>query len=116
MCPLFDVVHQVFPLPTTESPTLQGALKNGFGEAVVACDIPEPCKFPFLDSCQKRFPWTHKKVDIPPHPVVGLVLQIENTEKFPHALGFESLDLFSESVSRVHVSQPLRRMGVTRDL
>ena len=24
------------------SPTLQGALKDGYGEAVVACDMPEP--------------------------------------------------------------------------
>ena len=40
-CPLFDVVHPAFPLPTTTSPTLQGPLKDGFGEAVVACDMPE---------------------------------------------------------------------------
>ena len=62
-CPLFDVVHPAFPLPTTASPTLKGALKDGFGEAVVACDMPEPCKFPSLDSCQKTFLWTHKGVD-----------------------------------------------------
>ena len=37
--------------------------------------------------------WTHKEVDLAPHLVVGLVLQVGNTEKFPHALGFESLDL-----------------------
>ena len=49
------VVHPAFPLPTTALPTLQGALKDGFGEAVVACDMPEPCKFPSLDSCQKSF-------------------------------------------------------------
>ena len=54
-CPLFDVVHPTFPLPTPASPTLQAAVKDGFGEAVVACDMPETCKFPFLDSCQKRF-------------------------------------------------------------
>ena len=48
-CPLFDVVHPAFPLPTTASPTLHGVLKDGFGEVVVACDIPEPCKFPSLD-------------------------------------------------------------------
>ena len=58
-CPLFDVVHPAFPLPTTASPTLQDALKYGFGEAVVACDMPEPHRFPFLDRCQKRFTWTH---------------------------------------------------------
>ena len=31
---------QNFFLPTTASPTLQGALKDGLGEAVVACDVP----------------------------------------------------------------------------
>ena len=41
-CPLSDVVHPAFLLPTTASPTLQGDLK-------VACDMPEPCKFPSLE-------------------------------------------------------------------
>ena len=36
--PLFDIVHPAFPLPTTASPTLQGAMQDSFGEAVVACD------------------------------------------------------------------------------
>ena len=31
-CPLFDFVHAAFPLPTTALLTLQGALKDGFGE------------------------------------------------------------------------------------
>ena len=93
-CPLFDVVHPVLSLPTTASSTLQGALKDGFGEAVVACDIPEPCKFKSLDSCQKRFLWTHKEVDLAPHPVGGLVLQVGDAEKFPQALGFEGLGPF----------------------
>ena len=70
----FVVVNPAFSLPTTVSPTLQSALKGGFGEAVVACDMPELCKFPFLDSCQKRFLWTHKEVNLALHPVVGLVL------------------------------------------
>ena len=72
-------------------------LKNGFGEAVVACDMPEPCEFSFPDSCQKRFLWTNKEIDLAPHPVVGLVLQVGDSEKFPHALGFESLDPFFPS-------------------
>ena len=38
--------HPAFSLSTTASPTLQSALKDGFGEAVVACDMPEPCKTP----------------------------------------------------------------------
>ena len=64
----FDGVHSAFSLPTMASPNLQDALRDGFGEAV-ACDMPEPCKFPSLDSCQKRFLWTHKEVDLAPHPV-----------------------------------------------
>ena len=60
----------------------------------MACDTSEPCKFPSLDSCQKRFLWAHKEVDLAPHPVVGLVLQVGNTEKFLQTLGFESLHLF----------------------
>ena len=48
---LFCIVHPAFPLPTTASLTLHGALKDGLGEAVMACDMPEPRKFPSLDSC-----------------------------------------------------------------
>ena len=79
-CPLFDVVHPVFPLLTTTSPIFQDALKDHFGEAVVACDMPKPCKLPSPDSCQKRFLWTHKEVDLAPHPVSGPVLQVGETE------------------------------------
>ena len=75
-------------------PTLQGAPKDGFGEAVMVCDIPKPCKFPTLDHCQKRFLWTHKEVDLALRPVVGLVLQVGDAEKFPQALSFKSLDSF----------------------
>ena len=89
-----DVVHPAFPRLTTASPIIQGALKDGFGEAVVACDIPEPCQFPSLDSCQKRLQWTHEEADLPSHPVVGLVFQVGDAEKFPSALGFESMDPF----------------------
>ena len=35
-CPLFYVVHPAFPLPPTASPTLQSAMKDGFGEVVEA--------------------------------------------------------------------------------
>ena len=49
-CPVVDVVHPVFPLLITASPTLPDALKDGFGEAVVACDTPEPCKSRSLEN------------------------------------------------------------------
>ena len=89
-CPLFDVVHPAFPLPNTASPTLQGALKDGSGEVVVACYRPEPYESPSLDSCQRRFLWTNTEVDLAPHPVVGLVLQEGDAEKFPFAVDWAS--------------------------
>ena len=48
-------VHAACPLPATTSPTLQGALKDGFGEAVVAYDMHESCEFTSIDRFQKRF-------------------------------------------------------------
>ena len=62
------------------SPTLQGASEGDFGEAVVAGDMPKPCKLLWLDRYQKRFMWTHKEVDLAPHPVVGLVLRVGDVE------------------------------------
>ena len=110
-CPLFDLVHPAFLLSTTVSPTLQGAMKDGFGEAVGACDMPEPCKFPSLDSCQKRFLWTKKEAYLAPHPVVGLVLQAGDADKFPLAW-FRTLgSFFSELASRVQVLQPFPAEG-----
>ena len=93
-CPLIEVAHPAFPLLITALPTLQGALKDGFGETVMAFDVPEPCKFSSLDSCQKRFLRTHKEVHFALYPVVRLVFQVGDMEKFPHALGFKSLDPF----------------------
>ena len=60
----------------------------------MACNMPKPCKFLSLDSFQKRFLWTHKEADLAVHPDAGLVLQAGDVEKFPLALGFESLDPF----------------------
>ena len=60
----------------------------------MACDVSEPCEFPSLDSCKEKFLWTHKEVDLAPHPVDGLVLQVGDTEKFPQALGYKNLDPF----------------------
>ena len=69
-------------------------MKDGFGETFVAYYMPKLYTFPSLDRCQKRFLWTHTEVDLAPHPVVGLVLQEGDAEKFSQALGFENLDPF----------------------
>ena len=82
------VVHPASPLLITASPTLQGALKDGLRLAVVVCDLPKPSKFPSLDSCQKRFLWTHKEVDLAPHLVIGLVVRVEDAAKSPQAPWF----------------------------
>ena len=86
-CPLFDIVHPAFPLLTTASPTLHGALMDGLRKTVTVCDIPEACKFPSLDSCQKRFPQIHKEVDLAPGsaPNRCVVVQVGDAEKFPYA-------------------------------
>ena len=93
-CPLSDIVHPAFPLLTMALPNLQCALKDGFGDAVVTCDMPEPCKFPSLDRRQKSFLWTPKGVDLALHPVVAHVLQVGDAEKSPQAHGFKGLDPF----------------------
>ena len=51
-CVFGIIVHPAFPLPTTTSPNLQGALKCGFGKAVVACDMPKPCELPSLEKAE----------------------------------------------------------------
>ena len=56
--------------------------------------MPEPCKLLSFDSCRKRFLWTHKEVDLALHLVTGLVQKVRDAEKFPQALGFESLGPF----------------------
>ena len=67
----------------------------------MACDMPEPCKLPSLDSCKEVFLWTHNEVELAPHPVVGPVLQVGDAARFRLALVFESLDSFFQSQGRV---------------
>ena len=43
-------VHPAFPLPTTASPTLQGAPRDGFGEAALACDLRRKLPLEFVNS------------------------------------------------------------------
>ena len=93
-CLLFDVFRLAFLLPTSASPALQGAVKNGFGKAVMVRGVPEPCQFPSLEGCQKRSLWAYKEADLGLHQVVGLVPQVGDADSFPQALGLESLDPF----------------------
>ena len=53
----------------------------------------------------EEVPVDRKKVDFAPHPVIGLVLQGGDAEKFPQALGFKSLDSFFRVSKQGYVSQ-----------
>ena len=54
---------------------------------------------------------------VAPHPVVGLVLKVQDTEKFPQALGFKNLvPSLSQRAGSIDVSQPYTWMDVTRDM
>ena len=44
----------------------------------MARDMPDLCKLPSLDSCQKMFLLTYKEVDLILRPVVGLVFLVGN--------------------------------------
>ena len=117
-CQLLHVIHPAFPLPTTVSSNLQGALKDGYGEAVVAYDMTKQHKFQSLDGCLQRLLWANKEVDLAPLPVVGLVHKVEDAEKSPQTLSLKmSLDHFfrvTNWASRVHVSQPQKSEKITR--
>ena len=41
---------------------------------------------------QVEVPVGPQRVDLAPHPVVGLVILVGDADKFPPALGFESLN------------------------
>ena len=87
---IFSADHSVAHCPSSP--------KDDSVEAITVCDMPEPCKFPSLDSCEKRFLWTQKEAELAPHPVISLVLPVGDTEKFCHVHGFESLDPSTSSL------------------
>ena len=57
-----DVVHSAFSLLIMAPSTPRSTLKFGYGGAVAVYDMPEPCEFSSLNSCQKRFLLAHKQV------------------------------------------------------
>ena len=101
--PLFSLVHSAFLLPAAVSPTLQGALKEGFGQDVMACDLLKPCELPSLDSYKKRFLWANQVVDFTLHPVVGIVLQWEGQRIFHRYLVPNAWIFFSVSNQRPYL-------------
>ena len=94
-CPLFDVVHPAFPLLTTASPTLKGALNQvSFSPLIVARK----------GSCGP----TRKLISLRTKSLV-LCCMWEMWRSLLGHLVLKAWTLFSESASRVHVSQLWRR-------
>ena len=60
----------------------------------VARDKPEPRECLSFHSYQRRFQRAHKEVDLAPHPVVGLVFQIRDVEKFLQTPGLQKPGFF----------------------
>ena len=80
------------------------------------CDMPEPCKFLSLDSCQKRFLWTQERVGLALHSHWSCA-ESSRCGEVSSSTWFQRPGSFlSETASRVCVSQPDKRMEVTRDL
>ena len=75
--PLFDVVHSAFPLPTSASPALQGAPKDSFADAVVACHA-RTMQVSVSGQLPEEVPVDPKEVDL-------------HAEQFPQTLSFENL-------------------------
>ena len=67
---IFDAVHQAFPLPYH---SVQGALKDGFGEAVVECDMPKPRATAKIVSIPMEYCLKKKQKK---HVMAGAILQI----------------------------------------
>ena len=85
----------------------------------MARDMPEPCEFPSLDSCQKRFLWSH--IVLFPHLVVDLAIQPGDMEMFPLSIGLDNfVSQQAGSISHshrgtsVHVSIKLKVRTNTR--
>ena len=105
-------VYSAFPLPTTASTTLQAVLKDGFGDTFMTLDMPEPCKYLSLDSCQKRLLWPITRQLILFH-IKSLVLcsKEEMQRSFLGHLVSKSWSLFSDCKSQLQTSRTLH--GVT---
>ena len=86
-CSLFDVIHPAFPLPTKASLTLQGALKDGLERLSLHVTCLDQENFHLLTVARRGSCGPTRK------------LILLHTQMLV-------LRFFSDSTSRVHVSQP----------
>ena len=115
-CPLFDVIHQAFTQPTTAPSTFQGALKDGFERLSWCVTCPNHASFCFSTFARRGSYGLTRKLVFLCTQLLVLCSKQEMQRKFLRHWTLKAWILFSESASRVHVSQPYRRMEVPRDL
>ena len=92
--PVLGVVGPALSLSPASASSLDGDLNDGFGEGVMPHDVAKPCQLPSPDGCRDRFLGTQKALDQAPGVVIGVVLSVQDAEKFSQALGLECLDSF----------------------
>ena len=111
-CPLFDKSVQHFLCQPRHQPPSQVVLKDGFVDTVMMLDMPEPCKYLSLDSCQKRLLWPTTRQLILFH-IKSLVLcsKEEMQRSFLRHLVSKAWSLFSDCKSQLQTSRTLH--GVT---
>ena len=82
-------------------PPSKGALKDNFGQAVVACDMPDSCKFPSLNSTvSRRGSCGPTREFILLRTKSFVCAPGRDAEKFSRAFGFEGLDFFLSHQAR----------------
>ena len=57
-------------------------MKDSFGEVVVVCNLPKHVVFHLLTVARRGSCGPTQEVDLAPHLVIGLALQVEDVEKF----------------------------------
>ena len=76
-----NIFSRISTIPKPRSNT-----EDGFGKAVMVCDMPESCEFPSLNSCQKGFLQGHKEVGLALHLVIGCVKSHNPRSAFSFAI------------------------------
>ena len=103
---LFNFVHQAFPLLTTALPSLQGAPKDGFGQAVLCVACQNHASFHLLAIARRCSCGPTRKLTLPCTRSLILSSKWWMRRSFLRHLVLKPGSFFSKSASRIHVSQP----------
>ena len=88
------------------SPTLQGALQDGFCNGVVSSDVAKPGELALCYYCQQGLLLSLKGVYLLSHVFVCLVFKVRNAEESPEAFVSNVCKRLYVSAVRVQLSHP----------